>query len=154
MIRADKGCSGVGFTLELESGFRDIIHISGVWGLVENIVQGTVTPDEFYVFKRTLLLGKDAIIRRKLGEKEKTMIYGKDQINPVINISTPQEKKDQYVLNKEEITLLSKWAILIEEHYRKPMDSEWAKDGITNEIFIIQARPETVKSQVDPLKIK
>ncbi len=153
MVRSDKGSSGVGFTLEPESGFRDIIHISGVWGLGENIVQGTVTPDEFYVFKPTFLLNKNGIIRRKLGTKEKTMIYSGDHSNPVINIPTPQEKQDQYVLNNEDISLLSKWAIIIEDHYGKPMDFEWAKDGITNELFIIQARPETVKSQSDPLKI-
>jgi pyruvate, water dikinase len=154
MVRSDKASSGVGFTLEPESGFRDIIHISGVWGLGENIVQGTVTPDEFFVFKPTLVQGKNAIIQKKLGEKAKTMIYGNDKNNPVINIATPKEKQEQFVLNDKEITMIANWALIIENHYHKPMDIEWAKDGITNELFIIQARPETVHSQRNPLLIK
>jgi len=154
MVRSDKASSGVGFTLEPESGFRNIIHISGVWGLGENIVQGTVTPDEFFIFKPTLLQGKDPIIQKKLGAKEKTMIYSADENNPVINIATPKEMQEQFVLTDNEIITLAKWALTIEEHYQKPMDIEWAKDGITNELFIIQARPETVHSQKDPLIIK
>jgi pyruvate, water dikinase len=154
MVRSDKASSGVGFTLEPESGFRDIIHISGVWGLGENIVQGTVTPDEFFVFKPTLILGKNAIIQKKLGEKAKTMIYGNDENNPVINIATPKEKQEHFVLTDEEVTTIANWALIIENHYQKPMDIEWAKDGITNELFIIQARPETVHSQRNPLVVK
>ena len=154
MVRSDKASSGVGFTLEPESGFRDIVHISGVWGLGENIVQGTVTPDEFFVFKPTLLQGKNAIIQKKLGEKAKTMIYGNDENNPVINITTPKEKQEQFVLSDEEVTKIANWALIIENHYQKPMDIEWAKDGITNEIFILQARPETVHSQKNPLLVK
>ena len=154
MVRSDKASSGVGFTLEPESGFRNIIHISGVWGLGENIVQGTVTPDEFFIFKPTLLQGKNPIIQKKLGAKEKTMIYSADENNPVINIATPKEMQEQFVLTDNEIITLAKWALTIEEHYQKPMDIEWAKDGITNELFIIQARPETVHSQKDPLIIK
>ena len=154
MVRSDKASSGVCFTLEPESGFRDIIHISGVWGLGENIVQGTVTPDEFFVFKPTLLQGKNAIIQKRLGEKAKTMIYGNDDANPVINITTPKEKQDEFVLSDKELTTLANWALIIENHYQKPMDIEWAKDGITNEIFIIQARPETVHSQRNPLIVK
>jgi pyruvate, water dikinase len=154
MVRSDKASSGVGFTLEPESGFRDIVHLSGVWGLGENIVQGTVTPDEFFVFKPTLLQGKNAVIQKKLGEKTKTMIYSDDENNPVINITTPKEKQEQFVLSDAEIMKIAKWAMIIEEHYKKPMDIEWAKDGITNEIFIIQARPETVHSQKNPLLVK
>jgi pyruvate, water dikinase len=154
MVRSDKACSGVGFTLEPESGFRDIIHLSGVWGLGENIVQGTVTPDEFLIFKPTLLLRKNAIVQKNLGEKAKTMIYGNDENSPVINIATPKEKQEQYVLNDEEVSKLASWALIIEQHYGRPMDIEWAKDGITNELFIIQARPETVHSQKNPLLIK
>lgn len=156
MVRSDKACSGVGFTLEPESGFRDIIHLSGVWGLGENIVQGTVTPDEFFVFKPTLRQGKNAIVQKKLGEKAQTMIYaGDDNLDTsTINIDTPIEKQEQYVLNDEEILKLAKWSLIIEEHYNKPMDIEWAKDGITNELFIIQARPETVHSRKDPLKVR
>ncbi|HEX6171343.1 MAG TPA: phosphoenolpyruvate synthase [Chitinophagaceae bacterium] len=154
MVRSDKGCSGVGFTLEPESGFRDIIHLSGVWGLGENIVQGTVTPDEFLLFKPILAQNKNAIVQKKIGEKEKTMIYTDDKNNPVVNIITPKEKREDYVLGDEEIIKVAQWALLIEQHYKKPMDIEWAKDGITNEIFIIQARPETVHSQKNPFVIK
>jgi pyruvate,water dikinase len=154
MVRSDKAASGVCFTLEPESGFRDIVHISGVWGLGENIVQGTVTPDEFFVFKPTLLLGKNAIVQKRLGEKAKTLIYSEDENNPVINIATPKEKQDQFVLTDIEITTLAQWALTIEKHYQKPMDIEWAKDGVSGKLFIIQARPETVHSRVNPLLIK
>ncbi|MBK9533449.1 MAG: phosphoenolpyruvate synthase [Chitinophagaceae bacterium] len=154
MVRSDKASSGVCFTLEPESGFTNIIHISGVWGLGENIVQGTVTPDEFYVFKPTLLQGKNAIIQKKLGEKALTMIYSNDVQNPVVNIATAAAMQEQFVLTDEEVTRLAKWALIIEEHYHKTMDIEWAKDGISNELFIIQARPETVHSQKNPLLVK
>ena len=154
MVRSDKACSGVGFTLEPESGFQDIIHISGVWGLGENIVQGTVTPDEFFVFKPTLKQNKKAIIQKKLGEKAQTMIYADVATgSSIINTETAKEKREQFVLSEDEITTIAKWALIIEQHYNKPMDIEWAKDGITNEIFIIQARPETVHSQKNPLQI-
>jgi pyruvate,water dikinase len=154
MVRSDKACSGVGFTLEPESGFRDVIHLSGVWGLGENIVQGAVTPDEYFVFKPTLMAGKNAIIQKKLGEKAKTMIYGDTGDNSIVNIATPKEKQEQFVLSNEEITSLAKWALIIEQHYKKPMDIEWAKDGISNDLFIIQARPETVHSQKSPFHVK
>jgi pyruvate, water dikinase len=154
MVRSDKASSGVIFTLEPESGFRDIVHISGVWGLGENIVQGTVTPDEFLVFKPTLLQGKNAIIQRNLGSKAKTMIYGFDKTEAIINTDTPKEKQELFVLSDEEVTRLAHWALTIEKHYQKPMDIEWAKDGFTNEIFIIQARPETVHSRKNPLLVK
>jgi len=154
MVRSDKASSGVIFTLEPESGFRDIVHISGVWGLGENIVQGTVTPDEFLVFKPTLLQGKNAIIQKNLGDKAKTMVYGFDETESIINTDTPKEKQERFVLNDEEIMKLANWALVIEKHYQKPMDIEWAKDGITNEIFIIQARPETVHSRKNPLLVK
>lgn len=150
MVRSDKACSGIGFTLEPESGFRDLIHLSGVWGLGENIVQGAITPDEFYVFKTTLKQGKKAIIQKKPGSKEKTLVYADPgNSNQTVNIDTPAEKKDQYVLSDLEIEKLATWALLIEEHYKQPMDIEWAKDGITGELFIIQARPETVHSRSD-----
>lgn len=155
MVRSDKACSGVGFTLEPESGFRNLVHLSGVWGLGENIVQGTVTPDEFFIFKPTLAQGKNAIIQKKLGAKEKTMVYAEEgSKEPTVNIQTPDEKRGQFVLADDEVTLLAGWAIIIEEHYHKPMDIEWAKDGITGELFIIQARPETVHSQKNPLVMK
>jgi pyruvate,water dikinase len=154
MVRSDKACSGVCFTLEPESGFPDVIHVSGVWGLGENIVQGTVTPDEYFVFKPTLSLGKNPVIQKRLGEKAKTMIYSDEANNSVTNIATPIDKQEQFVLNDEEIIKLAKWALIIEDHYQKPMDIEWAKDGISNNIYIIQARPETVHSQRNPLLVK
>lgn len=148
MVRSDKGCSGVAFTLEPESGFRDVIHISGVWGLGENLVQGTVTPDEFLVFKPSLVQGKKSIIQKKLGDKLKTMIYMEENAAnvPVKNIDTPRERREQFVLTDEEVKQLAKWCVIIEQHYGKPMDIEWAKDGYNKKIYIIQARPETVQS--------
>lgn len=151
MVRSDISCSGVLFTLEPESGFRDIIHISGVWGLGENIVQGTVTPDEFLVFKPTLGNVKQPILQKKLGEKEQTMIYGNNPDTPVINLPTPAEKRANFVLTDKEICQLAEWARIIESHYGKPMDIEWAKDGLQNNLYIIQARPETVHSRANPL---
>ncbi|MER3374664.1 MAG: phosphoenolpyruvate synthase [Allomuricauda sp.] len=145
MVRADKGCSGVGFTIEPESGFENIILLSGVWGLGENIVQGNVNPDEFYVFKPTLKTGHFPIIQKKKGDKRLTMIYNTDQHGePTLNIKTPASKQVQFVLSDNEIVQLAQWAMAIEKHYQKPMDIEWAKDGLSNELFIIQARPETV----------
>lgn len=148
MVRSDKGCSGVAFTLEPESGFRDVIHISGVWGLGENLVQGAVTPDEFLIFKTSLVQGKKSIIQKRLGDKLKTMIFTEeDAANlPVKNIDTMKERQEQFVLCDEEIKQLAKWCMIIEQHYGKPMDIEWAKDGELKKIFILQARPETVQS--------
>jgi pyruvate,water dikinase len=117
-------------------------------------VQGTVTPDEFLVFKPTLLWDRNAIIQKKLGDKIKTMIYGSDGVGTVVNIDTPQEKQEMFVLSDEEVLKLAHWAMIIENHYQKPMDLEWAKDGMTNEMFIIQARPETVQSRRNPLFVK
>ena len=153
MVRADEGCSGVGFTLEPESGFRNIIHIAGVWGLGENIVQGTVTPDEFLVFKPTLTAGKNAIIQKAIGEKSLMMVYTGNDGNGTTNVATPAALREKFVLTDDEVTQLAKWAQLIEAHYQKPMDFEWAKDGSNNEIYIVQARPETVHSRADDLEI-
>lgn len=148
MVRSDRSCSGVAFTLEPESGFEDVIHISGVWGLGENLVQGTVTPDEFLLFKPTLREGRFAILQKKLGEKEKTMVFATDNpAAPVVNKDTPPELRKQYVLTNTEIEQLGRWCLAIEAHYGKPMDIEWAKDGITKGLFILQARPETVQSR-------
>lgn len=151
LVRSDKASSGVAFTLEPESGFCDIIHISGVWGLSENMVQGKVAPDEFFVFKPTLKQGRNAIIQKNLGEKATTMIYGNDENNPVINIVTPTEKREQFVLSDEEVGRIAKWALIIEKHYQKPIELEWAKDGFSKDLFIIQARPEISYSQKNPL---
>ena len=145
MVRADMGCSGVGFTIEPESGFENVILLSGVWGLGENIVQGTVNPDEYYIFKPGLEMGKYPIIQKKMGDKKLTMIYEKSKKGiPTVNIHTPLPRQRQFVLSDEEIITLAQWASVIEKHYQKPMDIEWAKDGLTNELYIIQARPETV----------
>ncbi|HVZ97869.1 MAG TPA: phosphoenolpyruvate synthase [Chitinophagaceae bacterium] len=154
MVRSDKACSGVGFTLDPESGFRDVIHLAGVWGLGENIVQGTVTPDEFYIFKPALKQKKLAIIQKRMGSKLKMMIYSDNEKEPTVNTDTPVSKRNQYVLNDGEITKLANWALMIEQYYKRPMDIEWAKDGLTNELFIIQARPETVHSQRNPAIIE
>ena len=136
MVRSDCGSSGVGFTLEPESGFRDVVHLTGVWGLGENIVQGSVNPDEFLVFKPTLKLNKNAILDKKLGSKEKTMVYSEsDGHSATVNIETPAAKQDEFVLSNEEILKLATWAVEIEKHYDKPMDIEWAKDGISGELY-------------------
>src|SRR5579859_1637217 len=152
MVNADKGCSGVCFTLEPESGFRDLIHIAGVWGLGENIVQGEVTPDEFLVFKPLLGKVKNPVIRRTLGAKQMMMIHGTANTGTrhTVNIETPVALRDRFVLEDDELMQLAQWALLIEGHYGKPMDIEWVKDGNTGELFILQARPERVQSRRNP----
>jgi pyruvate, water dikinase len=147
MVRSDIGSAGVAFTLEPESGFRNAIYITGAWGLGENVVQGAVGPDEFLVFKPSLEKGLDAILRTKRGEKEYTMVYADPATGKsTINLETPIEKRQQYVLSRAEVLMVAKWCLDIEHHYKMPMDIEWAKDGITNEIYIVQARPETIHS--------
>ena len=149
MVRSDQGSSGVAFTLDPESGFRDAVYITGAWGLGENVVQGAVGPDEFLVFKPTLEKGFDAIIRRKLGTKEKTMTYADNSIDgkSTLNLDTTPEKRAQFVLSDIEVEHLATWCCQIEKHYGFPMDIEWAKDGIDGRLYIVQARPETVQSQ-------
>ncbi len=151
MVRSDLSCSGIAFTLEPESGFRDLVVISGCWGLGENIVQGAVNPDEFYVFKPTLRAGKKAIISKKMGSKAKTMIYAQHNSETISleNIDTPIDKRKQWVLSDLEIETIARWSIIIENHYKMPMDIEWAKDGINRELFIVQARPETVQANMN-----
>jgi pyruvate, water dikinase len=151
MVRSDLSSSGVAFTIDPDTGFRQTIVINGIWGLGENIVQGRVTPDEWLVFKPTLNQPEfDPVIRMKRGEKEFTMVYGTgggllDQT--IVNNDTPQAARKSWSLVPEEVRTLARWCLLIEQHYGKPMDIEWAKDGITGEMFIVQARPETVQSQ-------
>lgn len=150
MIRSDLSSSGVAFTLDPDTGFRDVILISGIWGLGENIVQGAVDPDEFIIFKPALKNHKKSIISKRLGKKQQTMVYAPENENTsktlstTINRDTPPEKQKQLVLNDYEIIKLAHWLNTIEEHYKRPMDVEWAKDGLTNELYIVQARPETV----------
>lgn len=146
MVRSDLACAGVGFTLEPDSGFRKVVVLSSAWGLGENVVKGRIEPDEFVVFKPTLKSKKQSVISKKLGSKKEMLIYNenKHSKNSTLNISTPAEKQKQFTLTNEEVEHLAKWAVLIEEHYQMPMDIEWAKDGITNELYIVQARPETI----------
>jgi pyruvate,water dikinase len=153
MVRSDKASSGVCFTIEPDSGFNNAIVITGCWGLGENIVQGAVTPDEFHVFKPSIGKYKRAIISKKNSSKAKTLIYGQDGIG-TINTDTPLEKQKQWTLSDAEIETIAKWALLIEQHYKMPMDIEWAKDGVSGDLFIVQARPETVHASKNPYVIK
>ena len=141
MVRSDLGSSGVIFTIDTESGFKNAVLINSIFGLGENIVQGRVTPDEFYVFKPT-----KAIISRNLSKKNIKMIYDLHGKNPVKNVNIPEAEQLKASLNNKQVLQLAKWAMIIEEHYKRPMDIEFALDGRTNELFIIQARPETVQS--------
>jgi len=153
MVRSDLACSGVIFSIDTESGFRDAVYITGAYGLGENIVQGIVNPDQFYVFKPTLKKGFRPIVEGKVGTKEKKLVY---KVNGLGTVQTEvkTEERRKFVLSDDEILLLAKWACIIEEHYGTPMDIEWAKDGISNELFIVQARPETVHSQADLALLK
>ncbi len=148
MVRSDKAGSGVMFTLDTETGFRKVVMINAAWGLGENVVQGTVEPDEYMVFKPLLNKSQiEPIIEKELGLKEMKLVYHKDHTK---NIKTSSKEQSSYVLSNEEIVQLAKWGCKIEEHYEKPMDIEWAKDGITKKLYIVQARPETVESQKKP----
>ena len=146
MVRSDLASSGVMFSIDTESGFKNVVLINSIYGLGENIVQGRVNPDEFYVFKSTLGKVKNPIISKTLGNKNVKMIYVG---NDVKNIPVAKNDQDKFSLNNEEIIKLAKWAVLIEKHYQKPMDMEWAKDGRNGKLYIVQARPETYQSQKD-----
>ncbi|MEI6249178.1 MAG: phosphoenolpyruvate synthase [bacterium] len=138
----DAKSAGVIFTIDTESGFKDVVVVSSSWGLGENVVQGHISPDEFTVFKPT-----NAIIKRHLGSKEKKMVSFKKDV--LKNIKTTEKERSSYSINEDQVVLLSKWAVSIEEHYKRPMDIEWALDKKTNKLFILQARPETVRSRDD-----
>lgn len=146
MIRSDKASAGVAFTIEPETGFGNLVYITGVWGLGENIVQGAATPDEYYFFKPSLRANKRSLITKKLGEKAHALVFAKKNKagRALVNILTPAKKRIQYVLSEKEAEELAKWCLVIEEHYKTPMDIEWAKDGKENRLYIVQARPETV----------
>ncbi len=152
MVRSDLATSGVMFSIDTETGFKDAALITAAYGLGENVVQGSVNPDEYYVFKPTLKAGFRPIIDKKLGSKELKMIYD-DGSKFTKNVSVPFRERSKFAINDEEILQLANWACLIEDHYSQvhgsytPMDIEWAKDGITDQLFIVQARPETVQSQ-------
>ena len=147
MVRSDLSSSGVMFSIDTESGFKDAVFITSIYGLGENIVQGAVNPDEFYVHKPTFKKGYKSIISKKLGNKKIRMIYGLKYLKQVKNIPVPEDKQKEFSITDDEILKLAKMAITIEDHYKKAMDIEWAKDGKTNKIYIVQARPETVQSQ-------
>jgi len=148
MVRSDLGSSGVLFTLDTESGFRDVILITSAYGLGESVVQGAVNPDEFYVYKPTLKRGDPAILSRTIGSKEIRKIYSQDNLKDfIVTERVPKRERDTFSLSDKQIHELAKYALIIEEHYGRPMDIEWALDGVDNKIYIVQARPETVKSQ-------
>ncbi|MEN5366222.1 phosphoenolpyruvate synthase [Stenotrophomonas sp. TWI273] len=147
MVRSGVGSSGVLFTLDTESGFRDVVFVTSSFGLGEMVVQGAVNPDEFYVYKPTLSAGKPAILRRSLGSKAIRMVYSDVPGERVRIEDTPAELRNTFSISDEDVQELSKQALVIEKHYGRPMDIEWAKDGVSGKLFIVQARPETVKSR-------
>ncbi len=155
MVRSDLASSGVMFSIDTESGFPNAVLINSAYGLGENVVQGAVNPDEFYVFKPTLREGYRPIIQKSLGSKEIKMVYSMEGTKPTKNVHVEVKDRKRFSLTDDEILTLAKWAVIVEDHYSekaghfKPMDMEWAKDGEMNELFIVQARPETVQSQKD-----
>jgi pyruvate, water dikinase len=153
MVRSDLACAGVMFSIDTDSGFRDVVYITAAYGLGESVVQGVVDPDQFYVFKPTLKEGFRPIVEKKLGAKDTKLVYmrhGSGAEQKEVKV----EEQRQFALNDDEILVLARWACIIEEHYGVPMDIEWAKDGASGGLFIVQARPETVHSQVDPASLK
>lgn len=146
MVRSDKASSGVMFTLDTESGFRDVVLINGSWGLGEYVVKGMVNPDEYYVFKPTLKAGYQAVISQKLGSKKRKLIYAGNSHKPTKDMPVPSAQQKKFTLKTKEVLELARWGMQIEEHYKRPMDIEWAKDGLTNHLYIVQARPETVQA--------
>jgi len=147
MVRSDVGASGVLFTLDTESGFRDVVFVTGSYGLGEMVVQGAVNPDEFYVYKPTLKAGKPAILRRQIGAKQQRMVYSDTPGERVRIEATPAADRARFCIDDGEVQELARQSLIIEQHYGRPMDIEWAKDGITGKLYIVQARPETVKSR-------
>ena len=153
MVRSDLSSSGVMFSIDTESGFENVVFITGSWGLGENVVQGKVNPDEYYVFKPTLKEGYKPVVGKKLGSKAIKMIYASGAEN-VQDVDTTEKERNTFTLTDDETVQLAKWAVIIEDHYGKSMDIEWAKDGNSGELYIVQARPETVHSQKDMNVIK
>jgi pyruvate,water dikinase len=147
MVRSDIGASGVMFTLDTESGFKDVVFITGNYGLGEMVVQGGINPDEFYVHKQSYEAGFHAIINRTLGSKKQKMIYASKGERPVEVVDVPENEQQKFCLNDAQIHELAKQALEIEKHYKRPMDIEWALDGLDGNIYIVQARPETVQSR-------
>jgi pyruvate,water dikinase len=149
MVRSDLGAAGVMFTLDTESGFRDVVFITSAYGLGETVVQGAVNPDEFYVHKPMLEKGKPAIVRRALGSKLEKMVFGPTAAagKSTRTVEVPEAERNRFSLSNEEILELARYAVAIEKHYGRPMDIEWAKDGTDGKLYVLQARPETVKSR-------
>lgn len=150
----DRASAGVMFSIDTETGFPDAMIITAAWGLGENVVQGSVNPDQYTVFKPLLKKGLQPIVGKTKGSKEKKMVYATEGSSTTKNIKTSKKERQAFVLSDEEILQLAKWAVAIESHYGKPMDMEWAKDGDTNELYIVQARPETVQSQKSASSLK
>jgi pyruvate,water dikinase len=148
MVRSDLGASGVAFTLDTESGFREVVFITATYGLGELLVQGAVNPDEFYVYKPGLLEGRNTILQRTLGSKLQKMVYAEGG-QGVVAVPTTPEERGRFALSDAEVLELARQALLIEQHYGRPMDIEWAKDGQDGQIYILQARPETVQSRTN-----
>ena len=146
MVRSDKACSGVMFTIDTESGFREVVLINSSWGLGEYIVKGTVTPDEYLVFKPMLRAGFPAIINQQLGSKVKKLVYAARGPKPTKSLAVSERDRQRFSLKPKEVLQLAKWGMQVEEHYKRPMDLEWAKDGRSGELYIVQARPETVQA--------
>ena len=152
MVRSDLGSAGVLFTIDTESGFDEVVFITSGYGLGETVVQGSVNPDEFYVHKPMLRAGKQAIIRRSLGSKLQRMEFASPQAKAetgklVVTVDTPPEQRNRYSLSDDDVLQLARYALVIEQHYKRPMDIEWGRDGRDGKLYILQARPETVKSQ-------
>jgi pyruvate,water dikinase len=154
MVRSDIGASGVLFTLDTESGFRDAVFVTASYGLGEMVVQGAVNPDEFYVYKPTLKLGKPAILRRQVGAKQLRMVYSSKPGERVRIEETPASDRAKFCITDADVHELAKQALVIEQHYGRPMDVEWAKDGNSGKLYIVQARPETVKSRARATQIE
>ncbi|MBN8480100.1 MAG: phosphoenolpyruvate synthase [Xanthomonadales bacterium] len=154
MVRSDIGASGVLFTLDTESGFRDAVFVTGSYGLGEMVVQGAVNPDEFYVYKPTLRAGKPAILRRQIGAKQQRMVYSDKPGERVKIEETPAADRARFCISDDDVHELARQALVIEDHYGRPMDIEWAKDGGTGKLYIVQARPETVKSRAKATQVE
>ncbi|TVP46772.1 MAG: phosphoenolpyruvate synthase [Halomonas sp.] len=156
MVRSETGAAGVMFTLDTESGFREAVFVTASWGLGETVVQGAVNPDEFYVHKPTLAAGRPAVLRRNLGSKLIKMVYGKDASagKSVETVDVPHQDRSRFCLNDQQVMDLARQAMTIEQHYQRPMDIEWALDGDDGELYIVQARPETVVSQQEGGKLE
>lgn len=153
MVRSDLGASGVMFTLDTESGFKDVVFVTASWGLGETVVQGAVNPDEFFIHKPMLAAGKQAIVRRSLGSKMIKMVFAdkKEAGKSTHTVDVPEAQRNQFSLSDADVTELAHYAVIIEKHYGRPMDIEWGKDGADGKLYILQARPETVKSQESTL---